>query len=175
MGSMRKAMIRSGISSDKSPNEQKPRKPPASGEQKNVFAGTAKKKYKKDKVAQRSLVPIKTKNQVFDSDDDYQPEFGGTVIKPQKYMCPQSINAQPLMTGMKRHDLDCILRINEREASVDRKESLNEVDARFSIDAVTGVVQMSYLVHQRSKRAWNLEVQRIHEVMHSISRPWTTS
>ncbi len=49
MGSMRKAMIRSGISFDKSPNEQKPREPSANGKPKNNFAGRAKKKNREDK------------------------------------------------------------------------------------------------------------------------------
>ncbi len=51
----------------------------------NNFAGTAKKKYRKDKVAQRSLVAVEEKDNVSDSDEDNQPEFGGvaTVIKPQ--------------------------------------------------------------------------------------------
>ncbi len=62
MGSICKAMIRSGISFDKSPN-------------------------------------------------GYQLEFGGvaTVIKTQKHLCPQSINARPRMAGMKRQDFDGIL------------------------------------------------------------------
>ncbi len=36
----------------------------------------------------------------------------------------------------------------------------------------TGVALMSYLVHQRSKRPWNLEMQLISEVMHLMPRPW---
>jgi hypothetical protein len=44
MGSMRKAMIRSGISFDRSPNEQKPRESSANGKQKNNFTGMVKKK-----------------------------------------------------------------------------------------------------------------------------------
>ncbi len=39
-----------------------------------------------------------------------------------------------MMTGMKRHDLDCILPLNESEAPVDSRESLNEIEARLSID-----------------------------------------
>jgi hypothetical protein len=38
------------------------------------------------------------------------------------------------MTGMKRHDLDRILPINESEASVDFRYSLDEVKERLSID-----------------------------------------
>ncbi len=37
------------------------------------------------------------------------------------------------MTGMKRHDLDSIWQINENEAPVDHRESLNEVETRLSI------------------------------------------
>ncbi len=100
MGSIRKAMIRSGISFDRSPNEQKPRESSANGKQKNNFAGTAKKKNRKDKVAQRFplnvlLCQLKQMKNVSDSDDDNQLEFGGVarVIKPQKYLiyqCPSS-------------------------------------------------------------------------------------
>ncbi len=54
---------------------------------KNNFAGTANKKNRKDKVAQRSLVPVDDKENVCDPDEDHdsQLEFGGvaTVIKPQ--------------------------------------------------------------------------------------------
>ncbi len=51
MGFMCKAMIRSCISFDKSPNEQKLRELPINGKQKDKFAATAKKKNRKDKVA----------------------------------------------------------------------------------------------------------------------------
>ncbi len=54
--------------------------------------------------------------------------------KAQKYVSLRSISAQPLMTGMKRHDLDRIRRLNKSEASVDSRESLYEVEARLSID-----------------------------------------
>ncbi len=35
---------------------------------------------------------------------------------------------------MKRHDFDHIQRIKESEASVDSRESLDEIEAHFSID-----------------------------------------
>jgi hypothetical protein len=38
------------------------------------------------------------------------------------------------MTGMNHHYLDSILQINESEAFVDHRESLDEVEARLSID-----------------------------------------
>jgi hypothetical protein len=41
MAAIRKAMIRSSISFDKSPNQQKPRESSAKGKQKNNFAETA--------------------------------------------------------------------------------------------------------------------------------------
>ena len=47
MGSSRKAMIRPGISFDKSSNKQKQKHASDKGKQKNTFAGTAKKKKKK--------------------------------------------------------------------------------------------------------------------------------
>jgi hypothetical protein len=56
------------------------------------------------------------------------------VNKPQKYLSPLTINAHPRMAGMKRHDFDCFQRIRESEASVDHRESLNEVEAYLSID-----------------------------------------
>ncbi len=62
MGSIRKAMIRSRISFDKSPNEQKQKETPANCKQKNNLDGTAKKKKRKDKVAERSLVAVEEKH-----------------------------------------------------------------------------------------------------------------
>jgi hypothetical protein len=83
MGSMRKAIIRSGISFDKIPNEQKQKEISANGKQKNNFAGTAKMKNRKDQVTQRFLVAVEEKESVSYSDEDNQPEFRGfaTVIK----------------------------------------------------------------------------------------------
>ncbi len=69
MGSIRKVMISAGISFDKIPNEQKPKDAPEKGKQKNNFAGTAKKRNRKDLVAQHSLVAIEEKNRVTDSDE----------------------------------------------------------------------------------------------------------
>ncbi len=65
MGSMRTGMIRSVISFDKPPNEQKPREQAAGGKQKD---------------AQRSLVQVLHKEEDSDSDDYNQPEFGGVAI-----------------------------------------------------------------------------------------------
>ena len=99
MGSMRKAIIRSGISFDRVPNEQKQKD--ASGKQKNNFAGTAKRN-RKDKVAQRSQVAVEEEDSVSDSDEEPQPEFGGVAIvrKPQKYLSARiTINAHPRMAG----------------------------------------------------------------------------
>jgi hypothetical protein len=56
------------------------------------------------------------------------------VNKQQKYSSPQFINAHPLMAGMERHNLDSIQQIKESEASVDRRESLDEVEAYLAID-----------------------------------------
>jgi hypothetical protein len=135
-GAMSKAMIRSGISFDRSPNEQKPREPSANGKLKNNFAGTAKKKNRKDKVAQRSLVAVEEKESASGSNEDIQHEFGGvaTVIKPQKHLSPRSINAHPQMVGLKCHDFDLIQQVKESDASVGSRESLDEVEAHFSID-----------------------------------------
>ncbi len=89
-----------------------------------------------DKIAQRFMVPVPEEENVTDSNDDNQPEFGGvaTVIKPQKYVSPQSIHAQLRIAGMKRHCLDRIRRINENEAPVSRRKSFNKVETRVSID-----------------------------------------
>ncbi len=117
MGSMRKAMIRSGISFDKLQNKQKQKDTSTNGEQKSNFAGLAKKRNRKDKVAQRSksLLAVGEKDSVSDSDEDTQPEFGGVAIvnKPKKCLSPRIINAHPRMAGMKRHDFDCIQQIKE--------------------------------------------------------------
>ena len=51
MGSSRKATIRPGISFDKSSNKEKQKYASDKGKQKNNFAGTAKKKNRKDQVA----------------------------------------------------------------------------------------------------------------------------
>ena len=83
---------------------------------------------RKYKVAPCSFVAVVEKDNVSDSNEDNQPEFGrvATVIKPQKYLSPQSINAHPRMAGMKRHDFDRIQQIKESEASVDRRKSLDK-------------------------------------------------
>jgi hypothetical protein len=87
MGSIRKAMMSAGISFDNVPNEQKTWNTSEKGKQKNNFAGTAKKRNRKDRVAQRSLVTVEEKDSVTDSDEDPQPEFGGVaiVVKSQKH------------------------------------------------------------------------------------------
>ncbi len=103
MGTSRKAMIRSGISFDKLPNEQKQKDTSTNGRQKNNFAGTAKERNKKDKVAQRSLVAVEEKDSVSDCNEDTQPEFGRVAIV-NKYLSPRNMNAHPRMAGMKRHN-----------------------------------------------------------------------
>jgi hypothetical protein len=70
-------MIKSGVSFDKLQNEQKQKDTSTNGRQKNNFAGTAKKRNRKDMVAQRSLAAVEEKDTVSDSDEDTQPEFGG--------------------------------------------------------------------------------------------------
>ena len=77
MGSSCKAMIRPGISFDKPSNKQKQKHASDKGKQKNNFAGTVKKKNRKDRVAQRSLVAVEKKDSASDSDDDPQPEYAG--------------------------------------------------------------------------------------------------
>ena len=117
---MRKAMIRSSISFDKSSNEQKPREQPANGKQKDKLAGTAKKNNTIDKIAQHSFALLPVREEVSDSYDEPQPEYGHVAIniKPQKkYASPRSTN--PMLVGMTRHDVDRLKRPNESETSVD--------------------------------------------------------
>ncbi len=79
MSSMRKAMIRSGISFDKLSNEQIQKDTSTNKKQKN-FAGRAKKRNRKDKVAQRFLMAVEEKDIVSDSYEDTQPEFGELLL-----------------------------------------------------------------------------------------------
>ena len=138
MGTIRKAMIDAGISFYKIPNEQKPKDASEKGKQKNNFAGTAKKRNRKDQVAQRSLVVVEEKDSVTDSNEEPQPEFGGVaiVVKSQKHLSPWTINAHPQLAGMKRHDLDSIEQVKASEASSDRRESLDEVEACLATDGI---------------------------------------
>ena len=118
MGSTRKAMTRAGISLDK---KQTLREQAANGKQKGKLAGTAKTKNRAEKVAQRSLSPVPHTNEVSDSDDDHQPEYGNVAIvaKPQKkHVSPRTINA--ILVEMTRHDPDCQRKSMASEASVDR-------------------------------------------------------
>jgi hypothetical protein len=66
---MRKEMIRSGISLDRVPNEKKQKDASKKGKQKNNFPDTAKKRNKKNNVAQRSLVAVEEKDSVSDSNE----------------------------------------------------------------------------------------------------------
>ena len=63
MGSMSNTIIRSGISFDRSPNEQKLLEQLANGKQKDKFAVTAKKKNRTNKIAQQSLVHVQQKTE----------------------------------------------------------------------------------------------------------------
>ncbi len=98
-------------STDKLPIEQKQKYTSANGKQKNTFAGTAKKRNRKDEVAQRCLMAVEEKDSVSDSDEDTQPEEGGVAIVKKPH--PQTINAHPRIAGMERHNFDSIQRIKE--------------------------------------------------------------
>ncbi len=93
-----------GISFNNAPNERKTRNASDKGKQKNNFAGTAKKRNRKDLVAQRSPVAIEEKDSVTDSNEDSQPEFGGVaiVVRSQKHLSPETINTHlsPWLAGM---------------------------------------------------------------------------
>ncbi len=87
-------MIGAGISFDNVLNEQKTRNAPDKGRQKNNFKSTAKKRNRKDRVAQSSLVAVQLKDSLTDSNEDPQPEFGGVaiVVKSQEHLSPQTIS-----------------------------------------------------------------------------------
>ncbi len=53
------------------------------------------------------------------------------MVKSQNHLSPLTINSNPQLAGMKRHDLDCIEQVKESEASSDRRESLDEVEAHI--------------------------------------------
>ena len=122
---MRKAVTKAGISFDKSPNGPKPREQSANGKQKGKFAGTVKTKNKANKIAQRSIVPFADRNEVSDSDDDNQPEYGGmaTIVKKPKkrHVSPRAMNA--MLVGItKRRDPD----MQRISGSVDRELGSDE-------------------------------------------------
>jgi hypothetical protein len=131
MGSMRKAMLRSGMSFDHNPQKGKDQ---AAGNQKGKFAGTAKKKVRTDKVAQRSLVPVTQNHEVSDSDADATPEYGNVAIvnQPSKYVSPRAINA--ILARLTRQDIERVSRRIDVEEQVGRRLSLDEVEARIAAD-----------------------------------------
>ena len=100
MGSMLQALLEAGISFERSPKATKPRDQVLNGKQKPKLAGTVKA----DKIAQRSLVCAKPREQVSDSEDDNQPEYGNMVmaIKSTKHVSPRTINA--MMVGIMRRN-----------------------------------------------------------------------
>ncbi len=87
-------------------------------------------------MAQRSLVAVKEKDSISDSYEDPQPEFGGVAIvgESQMHFSPRIINAHPHLAGIKRHDLDLMEQVKEIEASLDRRKSLDEVEAYLATD-----------------------------------------
>ena len=101
MGCMRRAMVNSGMSFDKSPNEPRPREHIINEKQQNMFAGTVKTN-KASRVAQRSLVPIQERTELSDSDDDNQPEFGqmAIVARLKTHVSPRTMNA--MLVGITR-------------------------------------------------------------------------
>ena len=111
MGCMRRAMTNAGISFESLPGGPKPREQSANGKQKNKFAGAAKAKNKAKRIARRSLAPVQNRNEVSDSEDEPQPEYGGmaTIVnlkKPKKrHVSPRAMNA--MLVGItKRSDPD---------------------------------------------------------------------
>ena len=58
------------------------------------------------------------------------------MAKSQNRLSPRTINSHPRLAGMKRHDLDRIERVKASEASSDRRESLDEVEAYRATDGI---------------------------------------
>ncbi len=58
------------------------------------------------------------------------------MVKSQNHLSPQTINSLPLLAGMKRHDHDRIKRVKASEASSNRRESLDEVEAYLVINGI---------------------------------------
>ncbi len=112
IGSNSKAMIQSGISFDTLPNKQKQKDTSINRRQKNNFVGSAKKRNRKDKVAQRSFVAVEEKDSVSESHEGILLGFGGVAIvnKPPKYLSPRIINTRDSSSAarMKRLDFDHI-------------------------------------------------------------------
>ena len=88
---------------------------------------------------------VEQKGSVSDFDEDTQQEYAGVaiVVKSQNHLSPQTINfspqtinSNPLLAVMKRHYLDCIEQVKASEASSDRRESLNEVEAYLATDGI---------------------------------------
>ena len=85
MGVMSRAMTNAGISFDNVPNQSKANEQAVNGMQKNKFDRAAKKNKRPYKVAQESMVPVLHRDEVTDSDDEPQPEYGNIaiVVKPK--------------------------------------------------------------------------------------------
>jgi hypothetical protein len=76
MGIIRRAMAKAGISFDKSSNQKKPRVQAVNGKQKGKFEGAAKTMSRTNQVSQRSYVPVPKKDEISDSHDEPQQEYG---------------------------------------------------------------------------------------------------
>ncbi len=102
-------------------------------------------------MAQRSLVAVEEKDSVSDSDEDPQQEYAGVaiVVKSQNHLSPRTINSNPLLAGLKHHDLDCIEQVKASEASSDRRKSLDEVEAYLATDGIcTNDLFGSHMIQQ---------------------------
>ncbi len=58
------------------------------------------------------------------------------VVKSQNHFGPRTINSNPRLAGMKRHDLDHIEQVKASEASPDCRESLDEVEAYLTTNGI---------------------------------------
>ena len=81
---------------------------------------------------------VKEKDSVSDSYEDPKLEYAGVaiVVKSQNHLGPLTINSNPRLAGMKRHDLDRIEQVKAGEASSDSGESLDEFEAYLATDGI---------------------------------------
>ena len=85
------------------------------------------------------------------------------MVKSQNHLSPLTINSNPRLAGMKRHDLDCIEQVKASEASSDRRESLDEVKAYLAFDGIdNNDLFGSPMIQQPGESL----MQRIHKAMH---------
>ena len=97
---------------------------------------TAKTRNRNDKVAQRSLVAVKEKDSVSDSNEDPnfpKPEYAGVAIVVSESFEPMDYQLSPSV-GWDEAPRPWLEQIKASEASSERRESLDEVEAYLATD-----------------------------------------